>query len=70
MVGRWRSRRALVFYAAGAWPVVGFMALDAGLHLGRHDADDARRQVVQKVLTLWPSALELRKIDPRARKSW
>ncbi|HEX4296473.1 MAG TPA: DUF2244 domain-containing protein [Devosia sp.] len=58
---------ALVFYAAGAWPVVGFMALDVAAIWAAMTLT-MRGGKSYEVLTLWPSALELRKIDPKGKE--
>ena len=54
----------LVFYLAGAWPVVGFMGLDV-LAIWAALAISSRRGRASEVVTLWPTALELKKIDAR-----
>jgi uncharacterized membrane protein len=53
-----------VFYLAGAWPVVGFMGLDV-LAIWLALTISMRTGKTQEVLSLWPGALELRKIDAR-----
>lgn len=54
----------LVFYVAGAWPVVGFMGLDV-LAIWLAMTISLRGGKSYEVLTLWPGALELKKVDPR-----
>ena len=54
----------IVFYVAGAWPVVGFMGLDvvaiwAALTISMRGAR------AHEVVTLWPGMLELKKIDAK-----
>jgi uncharacterized membrane protein len=54
----------VVFYVGGAWPVVGFMGLDiAAIWVAL--AVSMRRGKVHEILTLWPTALELRKVDAK-----
>ena len=60
---------ALYFFLSGAWPVVGFLGLDAlALYwalIASRRSGDAFEQV-----TLWPDALEIRHVTPRgAEKS-
>src|ERR1700712_1873744 len=54
----------LVFYVAGAWPVIGFMGLDV-LAIWAALSISMRSGKVQEVLTLWPGALELKKVDAK-----
>jgi uncharacterized membrane protein len=54
----------LVFYVAGAWPVVGFMGLDV-LAIWAAMTWSLRGGKAYEVLTLWPAALELRKVDAK-----
>lgn len=54
----------IVFYVAGAWPVVGFMGLDV-LAIWLALTISMRSGKAYEVLTLWPGALELRKIDAK-----
>jgi uncharacterized membrane protein len=56
-----------IFYVAGAWPVVGFMGLDV-LAIWAALTISMRAGKAREVLTLWPGALELRKIDPKGRE--
>ena len=53
-----------IFYLLGAWPAVAFMAADV-LALFAALTLSMRAGRVQEVLTLWPAALELRKIAAR-----
>jgi uncharacterized membrane protein len=57
----------IVFYVAGAWPVVGFMGLDV-LAIWAALTLSMRSGKAQEVLTLWPGSLELKKIDPKGRE--
>ena len=52
----------IVFYVAGAWPVVGFMGLDV-LAIWAAMTISMRGGKAYEVLTLWPGSLELRKVD-------
>ena len=54
----------LVFYLAGAWPVVGFMGLDI-LGIWAAMTWSLRGGKAYEVLTLWPAALELKKVDAK-----
>ena len=54
----------LVFYLAGAWPVVGFMGLDV-LAIWAALTISMRGGKAYEVITLWPTALELKKVDPK-----
>jgi uncharacterized membrane protein len=54
----------LVFYVAGAWPVVGFMGLDV-LAIWAALTISMRSGKASEVVTLWPAALELKKIDAK-----
>ena len=54
----------LVFYTAGAWPVVGFMGLDV-LAIWVALTVSLRGGKAREVVTLWPGALELKRIDPK-----
>jgi len=55
----------VLFYAAGAWPVVGcFMGVDI-VAIWVALAVSMRRGKVHEVLTLWPTALELKKVDAK-----
>jgi len=54
----------IVFYVAGAWPVVGFMGLDI-LAIWAALTVSMRAGKVREVVTLWPTALELKKIDAK-----
>lgn len=54
----------VVFYLAGAWPVVGFMGLDV-LAIWAALTVSMRGGKSYEVVTLWPTALELKKVDPK-----
>src|SRR5690606_18540618 len=53
-----------IFYIAGAWPVVGFMGLDV-LAIWIALTVSMRAGKVREVVSVWPGALELRKIDAK-----
>ena len=54
----------VIFYLAGAWPVVGFMGLDVlAIWIALTVSMRAGKQ--QEVVSLWPGTLELRKIDAK-----
>jgi uncharacterized membrane protein len=57
----------IVFYVAGAWPVVGFMGLDI-LAIWVALTLSMRGGKAYEVLTLWPAQLELRKIDAKGKE--
>ena len=57
----------MIFYLAGAWPVVGFMGLDV-LAIWAALTISMNRGKVHEVLTLWPGALELKKVDAKGRE--
>ena len=54
----------IVFYLAGAWPVVGFMGLDV-LAIWAALTISMRAGKASEVLTLWSGTLELKKIDAK-----
>ena len=54
----------VVFYVAGAWPVVGFMGLDV-LAIWAALTISMRSGKLSEVVTLWPGTLELKKIDAK-----
>ena len=54
----------LIFYVAGAWPVAAFMGADV-LAIYAAFTLTMRTGKVQEVLTLWPAALELKKVDAK-----
>jgi len=54
----------VIFYLAGAWPVVGFMGLDV-LAIWAALTISMRAGKAYEVLTLWPGSLELKKVDPK-----
>lgn len=56
-----------VFYVAGAWPVVGFMGLDV-LAIWAALTISMRGGRAYEVLTLWPGALELKRVDPKGQE--
>jgi uncharacterized membrane protein len=53
-----------VFYFAGAWPVVGFMGLDV-LAIWVALTISMRGGRAYETVTLWPGALELKKVDAK-----
>ncbi|HWA19528.1 MAG TPA: DUF2244 domain-containing protein [Devosia sp.] len=58
----------LLFYAVGAWPVVGFMGLDI-VAIWLALTISMRQGKASEVVTLWPDALELKRIDPKGRET-
>jgi uncharacterized membrane protein len=54
----------IVFYVAGAWPVVGFMGLDV-LAIWAALTISMRGGKAFEVVTLWPTSLELKKVDAK-----
>jgi uncharacterized membrane protein len=54
----------IVFYVAGAWPVVGFMGLDV-LAIWVALTVSMRGGKAYEVVTLWPGALELKQVDAK-----
>jgi uncharacterized membrane protein len=54
----------VVFYFAGAWPVVGFMGLDV-VAIAVALTLSMRSGRAYEVLTLWPTSLELKRVDAR-----
>jgi uncharacterized membrane protein len=54
----------LIFYVAGAWPVVGFMGADV-LAIWVALTVSMRGGKAYEVITLWPASLELRKVDAK-----
>lgn len=54
----------LIFYIAGAWPVVGFMGLDI-VAVWIALTISMRGGKAYEVITLWPAALELKKVDAK-----
>ena len=54
----------LIFYLAGAWPVVGFMGLDV-VAIWVALTVSMRTGKTHEVVTLWPTSLELRKVDAK-----
>ena len=54
----------VIFYFAGAWPVVGFMGLDV-LAIWAALTISMRAGKAYEVLTLWPGTLELKKVDAK-----
>jgi uncharacterized membrane protein len=54
----------VVFYFMGAWPVVGFMGLDV-LAIWAALTISMRGARAYEVVTLWPGALELKKVDAK-----
>jgi uncharacterized membrane protein len=57
----------IVFYLAGAWPVVGFMGVDV-VAIWVALTLSMRGGKAYEVLTLWPGALELKKVDPKGQE--
>lgn len=54
----------IVFYLAGAWPVVGFMGLDVlAIWIALTVSMRAGKQ--REMVSLWPGTLELKKIDAK-----
>jgi uncharacterized membrane protein len=54
----------VIFYLAGAWPVVGFMGLDV-LAIWLALTVSMRGGRAYEVVTLWPGTLEIRKVDAK-----
>ena len=54
----------IIFYIAGAWPVAGFMGLDV-LAIWVAVTVSMRGGKAYEVVTLWPGALELKKVDAK-----
>jgi uncharacterized membrane protein len=54
----------IIFYVAGAWPVVGFMGLDV-LAIWAALTISMRAGRAYEVVTLWPGSLEVKKIDAK-----
>ena len=54
----------VIFYLAGAWPVIGFMGLDV-IAIWAALTISMRSGKAYEVLTLWPGTLELKKIDAK-----
>jgi uncharacterized membrane protein len=57
----------IVFYVAGAWPVVGFMGLDV-LAIWGALTISMRTGKAHEVLTLWPASLELKRVDAKGKE--
>ena len=57
----------IVFYVAGAWPVLGFMGLDV-LAIWVAFTVSMRGGKAFEVLTLWPGSLELKRVDPKGKE--
>jgi uncharacterized membrane protein len=57
----------IVFYVAGAWPVVGFMGLDV-LAIWLALTVSMRGGKAYEVVTLWPGALELKRMDAKGHE--
>ena len=54
----------VVFYIAGAWPVVGFMGLDVlAIWIALTISMRAGKQ--REIVSLWPGTLELKRIDAK-----
>lgn len=58
----------LLFYFAGAWPVVGFMGLDV-LAIWAALTISMRAGKMHEVVSIWPGTLELRKVDAKGGES-
>jgi len=54
----------VIFYLVGAWPVVGFMGLDV-LAIWAALTLSMRSGKLHEVITLWPTALELKRVDAK-----
>lgn len=54
----------IIFYVAGAWPVVGFMGLDV-IAIWIALTVSMRGGKAYEVVTLWPGALELKRVDAK-----
>jgi uncharacterized membrane protein len=54
----------IVFYVAGAWPVVGFMGLDV-LAIWAALTISMRGGRAYEVVTLWPGTLDITKVDAK-----
>ena len=57
----------VVFYLAGAWPVVGFMGLDVLAIWAAFTVSTGQGKLSEE-LTLWPTSLELKKTDARGKQ--
>ncbi|MEO6394506.1 MAG: DUF2244 domain-containing protein [Devosia sp.] len=57
----------VLFYVAGAWPVIGFMGLDVlGIYLALTISMRGGRAFEE--IRLWPGSLEVRKVDAKGRE--
>jgi uncharacterized membrane protein len=56
----------VLFYALGAWPVLGFMGLDV-LAIWLALTISTNRGKAAEIVTLWPDALEVKRVDPKGR---
>ncbi|MEO8758554.1 MAG: DUF2244 domain-containing protein [Devosia sp.] len=54
----------IVFYVAGAWPVVGFMGFDV-VAIAVALTVSMRGGKAYEIITLWPTSLELKRVDPK-----
>src|SRR5687768_1182840 len=54
----------IIFYVAGAWPVVGFMGLDV-VAIWIALTVSMRGGRAYEVVTLWPGTLEVKKVDSK-----
>jgi uncharacterized membrane protein len=54
----------IIFYLVGAWPVIGFMGLDV-LAIWAALTLSMRSGKLHEVITLWPTALELKRVDAK-----
>ena len=57
----------MLFFALGAWPIVGFMGLDVALVWWALSAS-LREGRQFEVVTLWPDQLELRRVPPSGKE--
>lgn len=67
LVGALALIPGVIFYLAGAWPVVGFMGLDV-VAIWAALTISMRTGKVHEVLTLWPASLELKKVDAKGKE--
>src|SRR5688500_7896220 len=58
----------MVFFALGAWPIVGFLGLDV-LLVWWALAASMRDGKQFEVITLWPDQLELKQVDGKGKET-
>lgn len=58
----------IVFFAMGAWPVVGLMGLDVVLLTWALTASFADKNAFEEI-TLWPDALDIRSVNKKGRET-